>query len=262
VLFRSVGRERARVSRPGDRRQPCRRRPRAALAERGEEEESQFEVTGTVIDPSGLTIVSARSIDPAGIIKDFLTSMGRPTEQEMKFDTEVSQTTIVLQDGSEVEADVVLKDADLDVAFVRPRKQQEFTFIPLKGSAKPLEPLQDLFVIQRLDRSQNRATSIVLGMVQAVIKGPRTFYIANQELASTSLGCIAFLADGTPAGIIVTKQKQNSGDKGMGMMMNMMMGSGAKSGGSIAILRPIEDFKEDVAQANEAKTPQTAPTKP
>lgn len=225
------------------------------------EEENQFEVTGTVIDPSGLTIVSSQSIDPAGVIKAFLSSMGRgESPDQLKFDSEITQTTMILEDGSEVEAEVVLKDADLDLAFVRPKKpQQQFTYIPLKPGGRPLEVLEDLFVISRLDRSENRATGITLGMVQAVVKGPRTFYITNQELVANGIGCMAFVADGTPVGIIVTKQKQSAGDKGMSVFMSMMMGSGMGGAGSIQILRPIVDLLDDLAQAKEAKVPQSAP---
>lgn len=225
------------------------------------DEENQFEVTGSVIDPSGLTIVSAQSIDLAGMFKALMASVGRsaPPDQ-LKFDSDITQTTMILQDGSEVEAELVLKDADLDFAFVRPRKsEQQFTYIPVKSGSKPLEMLQDLFVISRLDRSQNRATAISIGNVQAVVKGPRIFYVVNQELAANGLGCIVFGADGEPAGIVVTKPKQNTGDKGMSMLMNMMMGGGV-GGGTVKIVRPLTDVMDDIAQAKEAKVPQSAPT--
>lgn len=223
------------------------------------EEENQFEVTGSVIDPTGLTVVSAQSIDPAGMIKALLSSTGRPSlPDSMKFDSDIAQTTMILKDGTEVEADIVLKDADLDLAFVRPRKAPgPFTFISPKPLGKPLEVLQDLFAIQRLDRSRNRVTSIALGVVQAVVKGPRTFYIANQELVANSLGCIAFTSDGLPAGVIVSMPKANIGDKGMGVLLGMLMGSGLS--GSVPILRPLEDLQDGINQAKEARNPQSEP---
>lgn len=225
------------------------------------DEENQLEVTGSVIDPSGLTIVSAQSIDPVGMVKAFLASVGRSTPpDQLKIESDITQTTMILQDGSEVEAEVVLKDADLDCAFVRPSKSdQQFTYIPMKPGSKPLEMLEDVFVIRRMDRSANRATAISLGTVQAVVKGPRTYFITNQELAANSLGCMVFGADGEPKGIVVTKAKQNTGDKGMSVLMSMMMGSGL-GGGSVQIVRPLSDLLEDVAQAREAKIPQSAPT--
>src|SRR5262249_18888526 len=136
------------------------------------EEENQFEVIGSVIDPSGLTVVSAQSIDPAAMVRALLATMGRQGQDAMaKFDSDITQTTMILQDGTEVDADVVLKDADLDLAFVRPRKTQTFDSISLKPRGKPLEALEDIFVIDRLERSENRVTAINIGMIQAVVKG-------------------------------------------------------------------------------------------
>jgi len=223
------------------------------------DEENQFEVTGTVIDPSGLTVVSAQSIDPASMIKGFLMSMGRGEPPDAsKLDSQITQTTMIMQDGSEIDAEVVLKDAELDFAFVRPREsEQHFVYIPLNTPSKSLELLQDLFVISRMNRAENRATGITLGMVQSIVKGPRTVYITNQELVANSLGCIAFSADGLPVGIVVTKAKQNTGDKGMAVLMNMMMGSGIGGAGSFTVLRPIDDLMEDLTQAKETKAAQT-----
>ncbi|HET6268036.1 MAG TPA: serine protease [Acidobacteriota bacterium] len=223
------------------------------------EEENQFEVIGSVIDPSGLTVVSAQSIDPAAMVRALLATMGRQGQDAMaKFDSDITQTTMILQDGTEVDADVVLKDADLDLAFVRPRKTQSFDSIPLKPRGKPLEALEDIFVIDRLERSENRVTALNIGMIQAVVRGPRVFYIANQELSASSQGCIAFDVEGNPVGLFVAKQKQSSGDKGMAALMSMMAGGGISA--SIQIIRPIEDVLEDATQAKEARVPQSEST--
>ena len=89
-----------------------------------------------------------------------------------------------------------------------------------------------------------------------VVMGPRTFYICSHEFSHASIGCLAFSADGSPAGIFVTKQKKNAGDNGMGMLTSLMMG-GASAGGSFPILRPIVDLLDIVTQAK--ARPQTAP---
>src|SRR5262249_42069064 len=188
-----------------------------------------------------------------------LATMGRQGQDAMaKFDSDITQTTMILQDGTEVDADVVLKDADLDLAFVRPRKTQTFDSIPLKPRGKPLEALEDIFVIDRLERSENRVTALNIGMIQAVVKGPRVFYIANQELSASSQGCIALDAEGNTVGLFVGKQKQSSGDKGMAALMSMMAGGGISA--SIQIIRPIEDVLEDATQAKEARVPQSEST--
>lgn len=224
-------------------------------------EENQLELTGTVIDPSGLTFVSAQSIDPASMIKSFLSSMGRSSGSDNRMDSDITQTTMILQDGTEVDAEVVLKDQDLDFAFVRPKKpDRPLTFVPLlKAGSRPLEILEDLFVITRLTRSENRAIGLNQGRVQAVVKGPRTYYVPDQGIGAAGPGCIAFSADGTPVAVVVTKPRQNIGDKGMGMLMSMITGSGSGGAGSIQILRPIRDLMDDIEQARERKPTQSAP---
>lgn len=222
------------------------------------EEDQKLEVTGTVIDPSGLTVVSAQSIDPAAMIRTFFNSVSSGQEQDLKFESEVRETALILDDGTEVEADVVLKDSDLDLAFVRPRESSRtYEFISLKAPSASPELLEDVFVIGRLGRSENRSISIATGTVQSIVKGPRPFYICNDELSAGSVGTIAFNASGATLGVFVLKAKQNTGDGGMGALMGMVTGRGGA--GSTVILRPVEDLIEVAAQAKEAKLPDKAP---
>src|SRR5690606_23231145 len=62
-------------------------------------EESRTEVTGTIIDPSGLTLVSLSETDPASLIR----GMMRGTEG-FQFDTEVTDMRMILADGTEIPA--------------------------------------------------------------------------------------------------------------------------------------------------------------
>ncbi len=226
-----------------------------------EDQEHKTEITGTVIDPSGLTVVSAAAIDPAGTIKSLLGSMlkGRGSSQ-FQFDSDVTETTIILDDGTEVEADVVLKDPDLDLAFIRPRNtSRTFDAITLKPRGTPPQILEDVFAISRLGTSENRAPAISVGIIRAVVKGPRTFYICDDEISNGSLGCIAFATDGTPIGIFVTKKSQGApGQGGLAGLSRSLSGGGA--GGTpmipIVILRPVEDILEVAVQAKQAKLPE------
>jgi len=223
------------------------------------EEDQKLEVTGTVIDSSGLTVVSAQSIDPAAMIRTFFDSVSSGQEQDFKFESEVRETAIILDDGTEVEADVVLKDSDLDLAFVRPRdSSRTYEYVPLKAPSASPELLEDVFVIGRLGRSENRSISIATGAVQAIVKGPRPFYVCNDELSSASVGTIAFNANGATLGVFVLKPKQNTGDGGMGALMSMVTG-GRGGTGTTVILRPVEDLIEVAAQAKEAKLQEKAP---
>src|SRR5262249_52759081 len=86
----------------------------------GQSNESRQDVTGTVVDPSGLTVVSLSATDPGQMMQSMLSGM---FEDEMKFkmDTELRDLKILLEDGTEVPAEVVLRDKDKDLAFIRPK---------------------------------------------------------------------------------------------------------------------------------------------
>jgi hypothetical protein len=221
----------------------------ANIKMRSEEQEQRLEVTGTMIDPSGLTVVSEQSINPAAMLTSFMSSYSRRDPGEMKFESEITETFIVLDDGSEIPADVVLKDEDLDLAFIKPKQPSDkFVHVPLKRREKPLELLDDFFVISRLGRSENRAIHMNIGMVLSIVKGPRTFYVCNQEISGNSLGVPAFAADGSAVGLFVARRNQVGDDSSMNALLNMMIGKIGQSG-SVWILRPTEDILEIAEQA-------------
>lgn len=138
-----------------------------------QDQESKAEITGVVIDPSGLTVTSASALDPSAIVAQMFSAMGAGAEG-MKVEAEVKDAMLVLPDGTEIPADVVMKDTELDLAFIRPRDQsKKFDAVTLQARAKPAQMLDDVFVIGRMSKLANRATSLTLGMVKAVVKGPR-----------------------------------------------------------------------------------------
>ena len=79
--------------------------------ERGSSE-SQAEILGTVISPTGLTVVADSDSNPFGM---FASDSDGP-----KIDTDTSDVKLLLSDGREIPARFVLRDRDLDLAFVQP----------------------------------------------------------------------------------------------------------------------------------------------
>ena len=64
--------------------------------------------------------LSGSVTDPSGAMKDAytraITARGGDISQ-LKFESEISDVKIVLADGTEIPADVVLRDKDLDLAY-------------------------------------------------------------------------------------------------------------------------------------------------
>jgi len=135
----------------------------------GENEvEQKIEIAGTMIDASGLTVVSATQVDPTAAVQRMGGGRrggrggggGGGGGEQMRIDTEITETTLVLDDGTELESDVVLKDADLDLAFIRPRdaKGAKLDYVDLKAKdGAAAQVLDDVFVVGRLGRVANRA---------------------------------------------------------------------------------------------------------
>ena len=77
--------------------------------------ENRQEITGTVVDPSGLTVLALSAADPSEMYQRMMAEQG----SQDKLETEVTDVKILLDDGTEVPAEIVLRDKDLDLAFIR-----------------------------------------------------------------------------------------------------------------------------------------------
>ena len=201
----------------------------------GQEHEQKLEVPGVVIDPSGLTVASASSVDPSGAVRRMVDAQ----QQRVALESEVKETVLLLEDGTELEAAVVLKDSDLDLAFIRPRdaglKLPAVTVKP-RGGALPV--LTRIFVLGRLGKLANRALAVATGELRAFVRGPAPYYVADGE-TSAFVGSLAFTADGVPVGLFV---------KRFGTAIEGQPG-GRGSDAVMVVLRPVDKVLELAAQA-------------
>ena len=216
--------------------------------------ESKTETTGTIIDPSGLTVVSLATTDPGSTIKDTyaraIAARGGDMSQ-FKFDSELSDVKIVLPDGTEMAADVVLRDKDLDLAYLRPSEKpaKPLAFIDLKRDAKA-QILDEVIVVNRLNQSANRVAAISVGRIEAIIDKPRTFYLLGQSMWSYSLGAPVFTLDGKLVGVLFLRTAKGQTDQMSGFMF-----SNLSQLGMMPVILPASDIIDGVKQALEAKVP-------
>ena len=204
----------------------------------GRDNENKVDIVGTVIDPSGLTVVPASALDPASAMRAVLRNRSGP---EFKVESSVSETTLVLADGSELEADVLLKDEELDLAFLRPRQLDK----PLAAAA--LAPprsqpqlLDEVVVVGRYGRSVNRTPWLEVARVRALVKGPRPYLICS-DASSEALGSIAYSTDGATLGLFVTHIGKDTDRAGRPVTV---------------VLRAVEDVIEVAEQAKKLKNPE------
>ena len=129
------------------------------------DQERKIEANGTVIDASGLTVASAAALDPTIMMR-------ATTRADIK--SQFKETTLILDDGTEVDAEVILKDSDLDMIFIKPR-EADVAFKSVALDTNPRQPriLDQVFAVGRLGKIGNRAIRLHLGRVEARVKGPR-----------------------------------------------------------------------------------------
>jgi S1-C subfamily serine protease len=195
--------------------------------------EQKFEALGTVIDASGLLVTALSNIDPSGQVsgRTINTPQGSVTIDASAILKEVKMT---LPDGTEIPADVVMKDADLDLAFLRPKadakeaKDAKFTVVNLKDSGTA--GLADQVVsLARADEVLNRQPQVGRGQIITVTKRPRQFLRVN----NAAPGAPSFTMDGKLLGIGVNRS--------------------TKERSPITVVLPAADVLEIAEQAKTAK---------
>jgi hypothetical protein len=225
-----------------------------SMGGRESKSESKTETTGTVIDPSGLTVVSLATTDPSSTVKDAyaraIAARGGDMSQ-FKFDSELNDVKIVLADGTEIPADVVLRDKDLDLAYLRPsdKPAKPLASIDLTKDAKA-QILDEVIVINRLSQAANRAAAVSIGRIEGIIDKPRTFYLLGQSMWGYSLGAPVFSTDGKLIGIVLLRNAKTQTDQDSGFIF-----SNLNQWGMMPVILPASDIVDGAKQALEAKAP-------
>jgi hypothetical protein len=209
----------------------------------GHKQEERSEVTGTVIGEKGLIVVSLAATDPAGTMGNVMSAMG-DEGQKIKMGSEISDIKILLPGGREVPGRVVLRDKDLDLAFVVPSESngEKWTPVDLEKSSRPAV-LDEAIVLNRLGQVAGRSPSASVGRITAVIEKPRTYYVIDHDLGSLALGSPVFGVDGNLVGLMAIRTSPLQGRMGIGAMF-----SGASAMGIIPVIVPAEQIREAAAQ--------------
>jgi len=205
----------------------------------GAARENKQDITGTVVDPSGLTVVSLSACDPNEMLQRIM-----PEEiSKYNVQSEVTDLRILLEDGADFPAEIVLRDKDLDLAFIRPKAKASnpMTCVDLTKSS-PVLVLDQVVALTRLNSAAGRACAAFSERISAVIKRPRKFYIPEISATATTAGAPAFALDGNIVGIFVTRaiSLKGGGERNLRNSMTPM-------------ILPADDILKAAKQAPEAK---------
>lgn len=199
-----------------------------------QEFESKSEATGTVINEDGLTVVSLSKVDPSALF-----DLMSPDSGGMNYETEVRDTKILLADDTEIDAKVILRDRELDMAFIRPTEKPEtkFDYIDFTNSGEP-QLLDEVITINRLGQVARRAHAVSVERIDAIVRKPRTFFIPGNDPTNTEMGSPAFTLDGKVVGVLLMRAIKSSGGT-----------AGNPSQNVTQMFLPVEDVLEAAAQA-------------
>lgn len=195
--------------------------------------ETKNEITGTVIDPSGLTVVALSACDPSEFY--------RRMQSEYKVETEINDLKILMEDNTEIPSEIVLRDKDLDLAFIRPKikPSQPMACVDL-AKATSAGLLDEVITLNRLNRAAARVHSASVERISGIISKPRTIYLPDRTMTATGLGSPAFALNGNIVGLFVMRTVSGAGERSM-------------RENATTIILPAEDILKAAKQAPEAK---------
>jgi S1-C subfamily serine protease len=175
-------------------------------------QERRVEVNGTVISPSGLTVTSLAVVDPQQAYE----AMRAQNSRVELVGADFKEVKLRLADGTEIPARFVLKDADLDLAFMAPESavesaQRQFEHVKLEEAAEGVV-LGNYFSVSRAAKALQRTPLVRATEVSGIIERPRRLFLMTEasvgtpvfDLEGAVLGVtLQNFASGRPTGLVV-----------------------------------------------------------
>ena len=166
-------------------------------------QEQKLEALGTIIAEDGLTVVSLTKVDPTANILSRLRSPGASVQ------VNYTEVFILKPDGTEIPAKMLLKDADLDLAFVLPINSSDNSknfpiFCEHSSAPIQLNVLDEVVSIGKLGKNLYRQSTLRKGWVNALIEKPRKYFV----IENISPGAPVFDKKGSWVGVAVYKMER------------------------------------------------------
>jgi len=195
----------------------------------GEAQEQEGWANATLIAPDGLAVLALSALDPTSMAE----KMGTMTTE---VSTQIASLKIRLANGTELPAEVVLRDKELDLVYVRPVSPPEeaLPYVDLEDEAIPAL-LETVYSITQLGEVARRAHTILATRIEAIVERPRAYYIIGSDRSNDVMCSPVFAADGKFVGI--------------GAVRAIRTGKGRQFGDNVlVVIVPVADIRDGVAQ--------------
>lgn len=206
--------------------------------------EDEVETPATIVDPSGLAIVSLSALNPGGMFQRLMSNVAG-AQAKMEVESTPADVKLRFPDGQEVSARVVLRDTDLGLAFVKPSEALPSPATALDMTAGvPVEVLDDVIIVSRLGKAAGWEPSAIIDRVQAIVTTPRRFYVPATSSPLAGWGVPVFSRDGKPVGVLLMRLAATEGRGGPFAMM-----TNPGSTGLLPMILPASDIAAVAKQA-------------
>ena len=194
----------------------------------GKIQEQRGHCPGVVIDANGLVVTALNRLDPTPLVVSSI----KHQNPNLNPSVTVTDIKIIWADGAETPGRIVLKDPDLDLAFVLP----EFPEGKANPVTKPIPLTNDssaqifdrIISLGRLEERYQRENVLVEGRIAAIIEKPRRLYYVQ----STVPGAPIFTERGSFLGLGVTRFSKQEGPDSLRVF-----------------ILPVQDIRELAGQA-------------
>lgn len=146
--------------------------------------EQKVDVNGTVISASGLTVTSLAEVDPQ-VGFEAMRAMQPGAARLELLGADFKEVKLRLADGTEVPARFVLKDADLDLAFMAPdypadAAKREFAHVNLDEPAEGVV-LNNYFFVSRAPKVLQRVPLVRESEMLGIVEKPRKIFLMTDQ---------------------------------------------------------------------------------
>jgi len=176
----------------------------------GREREQDGWANATIIDPSGLCVLSLSFIDPFSLLPGNMSGGGTR-------ETKVVTLNMLMGDGKELPAKVVLREKDRDLAFVLPVEipDEPLPHIDIFNVNQP-QLLDHVVIVMQLGQVARRAHAIAIDRVEAVVEKPHEYYVLGEHRSRGVISAPVFAVDGAFVGMGATRSTRAGSGGGMG----------------------------------------------
>lgn len=189
--------------------------------------DQRIQATVTVLDSAGLGVMSLTALDPSELASAQL-SRGRGAGGAVSVTAETTDLRYRLSDGREVPVRVVLRDKELDLAFLRPVEKPATPMASIDVATVKPAAIDAVIVLQRLPEMAGWQSTATIQTVQAIVDKPRTFYILN----GANVGSPVFDTRGRFVGVVLRLKNE------------------ADPANAPLVVLPANDIREVAKQAN------------